>query len=259
MKLIALISDFGTRDGYVGEMKGALVSSCPEARLVDVTHDIEPGDVGSAAWTLDRIWSRFPAGTVYLVVVDPGVGSDRRAVAARRDGRWFVGPDNGILAGTGPPVPDQAWEIDPEAMGLPAPSTTFHGRDVFAPAAAYLSCGKDPSGLGPPLDISTLERLERPRAERIGEAIRGEVSHVDRFGNLITNIPGAWVNPTALIEVGGEVVSGLRTHYAMVEPGELVAVIGSGGTLEISVRSGSAAARLGATRRTAVRLRTHRD
>ena len=259
MKLITLITDFGTRDGYVGEMKGVLLSACPEVQLVDVTHDIEPGDVPGAAWTLARIWDRFPAGTVHLVVVDPGVGSQRRAVTAVRTERWFVGPDNGILDPGDDRLADAAWEIDPAAMGLPAPGNTFHGRDVFAPAAAWLAAGREPSGLGEALDPRTLVRRDRRKADRVGEAVRGEVSHVDRFGNLITNIPAPWATPTALVEISGEVMSGVRTHYATVEPGELVAVIGSGGMLEVSVRDGSAEARLGACRGSAVLLRTHRD
>ena len=259
MSIVTLITDFGTRDGYVGEMKGVILSACSSARIVDVTHDIEPGDVAGAAWVLGRIWERFPPDTVHLVVVDPGVGSDRVALAARVADRWFVGPDNGVLStGMEGPV-DDARRIDPAGMGLPAPSTTFHGRDVFAPAAGWLAAGHPSDGLGPPVDPAQLRRFSAPVPTRVGDAARGEVVRVDRFGNLITNIPASWVNPTALVEVGGQVISGLRTHYAMVEPGDLVALIGSGGTLEISVRNESAAARLDARRGARVSVRAHRD
>jgi S-adenosylmethionine hydrolase len=259
MAIVTLITDFGTRDGYVGEMKGVLLERCPSADLVDVTHDIEPGDVAGAAWVLGRVWSRFPEGTVHLVVVDPGVGGDRRAVAVQQDGRWFVGPDNGLITRAMREEPGDGRLIDQDTLGLAPASVTFHGRDLFAPAAAWLAGGGDRDRLGGPVDPADLVRLDLPDPERLGAAVRGHVWHVDRFGNLITDIPSAWVSPTALVEVGGEEVSGLRTHYGAAEDGELLALIGSGGTLEISVRNGSAAARLSAGRGDRVSVRTHRD
>jgi S-adenosylmethionine hydrolase len=259
MTIVTLITDFGTRDGYVGEMKGVLLRRCPTASLVDVTHDIEPGDIPGAAWVLGRVWARFPEGTVHLVVVDPGVGGDRRALAVEHDGCWFVGPDNGLISRAIPGEPSQARLIDSESLGLAPASVTFHGRDVFAPAAAWLASGGDADRVGGSLAPSELARLDLPAPERFGAAARGHVWHVDRFGNLITDIPGAWVNPTALVEVGGEEVSGLRTHYGAGEAGELLALIGSGGTLEISVRNGNAAERLSAGRGDRVNVRTRRD
>lgn len=261
MAIVTLITDFGTRDGYVGEMKGVILDRCPGATIVDVTHDIDPGDVESAAWTLGRIWDRYPAGTVHLVVVDPGVGGARRAVALQHGGRWFVGPDNGLAsrARGGGDAPETVYRIEPESLGLRPASVTFHGRDLFAPAAAWLASGSDPGAVGAALDPADLARLDLPVPERVGASVRGRVAHVDRFGNLITDIPGSWVSPTALVEVAGEEVSGLRTHYGAAEPGELLALIGSGGTLEVSVRNGSAAARLSAGRGARVNVRTHRD
>ena len=259
MAIVTLITDFGTRDGYVGEMKGVLLERCPTASLVDVTHDIEPGDIPGAAWVLGRIWGRFPEGTVHLVVVDPGVGGDRRAVALEHDGRWFVGPDNGLVTRAISGEPSRACSIDSESLGLASVSVTFHGRDLFAPAAAWLAGGGGLDRVGRAIDPAELVRLEFPAPERAGLAVRGHVWHVDRFGNLITDVPGAWVSPTALVEVGGEEVSGLRTHYGAGEDGELLAFIGSGGTLEISVRNGSAAERLSAGRGDRVNVRTHRD
>ncbi len=259
MAIVTLITDFGTRDGYVGEMKGVLLERCPTAQLVDVTHDIDPGNVWGAAWVLGRVWDRFPAGTVHLVVVDPGVGGDRRAVIVERGGRWFVGPDNGLISRAIPGETSGARSIDPEALDLVPASTTFHGRDLFAPAAAWLAGGGDPERMGEAVDASALVRLDFPAPERTGAAVRGHVAHVDRFGNLISDIPGAWVSPTALVEVGGEEVSGLRNHYGAAEDGELLALIGSGATLEIAVRNGSAAARLSAGRGDRVNVRTHRD
>jgi S-adenosylmethionine hydrolase len=259
MAVVTLISDFGTRDGYVGEMKGVLLERCPSAHLVDVTHDVVPGDILGAAWVLGRVWARFPIGTVHLVVVDPGVGGERRAVAVEHEGRWFVGPDNGLISRAIPGDPSQSRSIDSESLGLAPVSLTFHGRDLFAPATAWLAGGGDPDRVGRAIDPAELVRLELPAPERLGLAVRGHVAHVDRFGNLITDIPGAWVSPTAVVEVGGEEVTGLRTHYGAAEPGELLALIGSGATLEISVRNGSAADRLSAGRGDRVSVRTHRD
>jgi S-adenosylmethionine hydrolase len=259
MAIVTLITDFGTRDGYVGEMKGVLLERCPAATVVDVTHEIEPGNIPGASWVLGRVWERFPEGTVHLVVVDPGVGGQRRAVVLKQDGRWFVGPDNGLITRAISGEPSEARAIDPDSLGLAPASVTFHGRDLFAPAAAWLAGGGAPDRVGRAIDPAKLVRLEFPAPERVGVAVRGHVAHVDRFGNLITDIPGPWVSPTALVEVGGEEVSGLRTHYGAAGPGELLALIGSGGMLEISVRNGSAAERLSAGRGDRVSVRTHRD
>lgn len=259
MAIVTLITDFGTRDGYVGEVKGVLLERCPTAVLVDITHDIDPGDVEGAAWVLRRVWERFPAGTVHLAVVDPGVGGERRALAVRHEDRWFIGPDNGLISEAIPGDPLEVRAIDSGSLGLAPASVTFHGRDLFAPAAAWLVGGGSPEQMGGPVEPSELVRLAFPAPERLGAAIRGHVAHVDRFGNLITDIPSTWVSPTALVEVCGEEVSGLRTHYGAAESGELLALIGSGGTLEVAVCNGSAAERLSAGRGDRVRVRTHRD
>lgn len=258
MSVVTMMTDFGLGDSYVGEMKGVILSSCPGAAVVDITHTVEPGDVVGATWILDRVWNRFPAGTVHLAVVDPGVGTDRVPLAARVAGRWFVGPDNGLLGAAIGPV-EEAFSIDAAAMELPPPSTTFQGRDLFAPAAAWLASGRQPSGLGPPVDPAVLKRFTPPEARRVGDSVRGEVLRVDHFGNLVTNIPSGWISPTALVEIGGHVVSGMRTHYGTVEVGELLALVGSGGTLEVSVRGESAAARLRVGRGAPVNVRAHRD
>lgn len=259
MAIVTLITDFGTRDGYLGEMKGVLLRRAPDATPVDVTHDVGQGDVTHAAWVLARVWGRFPPGTVHLVVVDPGVGGERRAVAIEHDGRWFIGPDNGLISFALPPGAGAVRRIEAESLDLEPGSVTFHGRDLFAPAAAWLAAGGAPDRVGPALDSAELVRLDVPAPERLGAAIRGRVVHVDRFGNLISDVPGGWVSPTALVEVGGVEISGLRSHYAAVDDGELLALIGSGGTLEVSVRNGSAADRLGAGRGDPIAIRTHRD
>lgn len=241
MTAVTLLTDFGTADGYVGEMKGVLVSG-GAGRLVDVSHEIGRGDVRGGAWALRRVWSRYPAGTVHLVVVDPGVGSERRAVAVRAADRWFVGPDNGLLTWVMREHPvESAAELDPRRAGLEAVSDTFHGRDLFAPAAARLASGGEAGSVGDPVGPGSLTTFEVAEASRRPDGgLRGEVWHVDRFGNLVTNVPVGWLPERPVARVGGTAVRGLRGSYAEVEPGELLLTRGSMGTLEVSVRDGSA-------------------
>jgi hypothetical protein len=260
MPIVTLITDFGTSDGYVGEVKGAILSADPGATLVDVAHDVPPGDVEAAAWILSRVWHRYPTGTVHLVVVDPGVGGARRALAMESGGRWFVGPDNGVVSrALGENEPDAVWELDPDRCAPGTLSSTFHGRDLFAPAAARILSGADPAALGDPVEFESLRRLDLGFPTRSRDCVRGHVAHVDRFGNLITDIPASWVSPSALTELSGVEISGVRLSYTSVEPGQLVAVIGSAGTLEISVREGSAAEHLSARRGEPVLVRPERD
>lgn len=260
MGILTLITDFGTADGYVAEMKGVVLGRAPGTVLIDATHEIAPGDVEAAAWVLDRVWDRFPAGTVHLVVVDPGVGTERRPVAVRAAGRWLVGPDNGVATRVlARAAPEDARELDRDRCAEGAVSPTFHGRDLFAPAAALLASGRDARELGEAVDPASLVRIPLSEAVRVGHVVRGRVVHVDRFGNLITNIPGASVAPSALVEVAGTVVSGVRVAYALGETGRPLTVIGSGGMLEISVRDGNAAEQLRAGRGAEVRVRAERD
>ena len=259
MGIVTLTTDFGTADGYVGEVKGVILSVAPDAVIVDVTHEIPPGDVDDASWVLNRLWDRFPEGTVHVVVVDPGVGGPRRPVTVRLRRRWFVGPDNGLLtdAMAGRAV-EEARVLRPESFAAGKPSATFHGRDVFAPAAGWLASGRPALGLGPNITAIDLIVRERQEPTRVGSAVRGHVVHVDRFGNLITDIPSAWLAPTALVEVEGQAISGVKSSYGSVAPGELVALIGSVDTLEISVREGSAAERLRVRRGQEVRASSER-
>ena len=260
MGIVTLITDFGTADGYVGEIKGVILSAAPEATLVDVAHDIQPGDVESAAWVLRRVWERYPAGSVHVVVVDPGVGGPRRPLAVRTRDRWYIGPDNGTLSRVLPAGSQGSpWALDPRRY-TPGPiSSTFHGRDAFAPAAALLVAGRPPEELGTPLSAADLVRLDLPEPQRSRDCVRGRVAHVDRFGNLITDVPASWIAPSALTEIAGFGISGVRSGYTSVEPDRLVAVIGSAGTLEIAVRDGSAADRLSVGRGEPVSVRPERD
>ncbi len=255
MSVVTITTDFGTKDGYVGEVKGVLATRAPEAALVDVAHDVTPGDVRGAAWILGRIWSRFPVGTVHLAVVDPGVGGARTPVAVRVAERWFVGPDNGLLTFVSRAFSvEEARRIDLAIGGSP-PSDTFHGRDVFAPAAAHLSAGMDPRRIGPEVEGGQIVELPLPRPARQGDSLHGHVLHVDHFGNLITNLPNDDLPPSPRVMISGVTVPTLSRSYGAVGRGELLASLGSGGTLEIAVRDGSASERLGVDRDEEVEVR----
>jgi S-adenosylmethionine hydrolase len=235
--LITLLSDFGDADSYVAEVKGVLLSRVHGAALVDITHQIQPGDVHAAQYTLSRAWHRFPRETVHLAVVDPGVGTERRALAAAAAGHYFVAPDNGLLS---------FLPLDAQFVSLPIPpgaAPTFHARDVFAPAAGQLALGAALTHLGQA--ISDPHRAPLPAPRQDGGAAIGEVIYVDRFGTLISNIPAGLARPGARVTIGATDVGELRRTFADVEPGQLVAFVGSNDTVEIAVRDGSAAKRLG--------------
>jgi S-adenosylmethionine hydrolase len=246
MPIITLLTDFGTADGYVGEMKGVLLSLAPTATIVDVAHDVPAHDVDAARLTLARYWRRYPAGSVHLVVVDPGVGTNRAALAIASDGRFLVGPDNGVLS-------PALLSRDARAISVPIPagaSTTFHGRDVFAPAAARLATGVALETLGEPWQTPVVRRTPEPRRTGDG-ALHGEVITVDRFGNAITNLAGT--GGTRVVVRNREVR--LRRTYAELEASELGAIVGSNGFVEIVLREGRAADVLELARGTPVILR----
>jgi hypothetical protein len=299
--IITLMTDFGDKDGYVAQMKGVLLGIQPRATLVDISHRIAPQAILEGALVLRETVPHFPEGTIHLAVVDPGVGSSRRAVVARTRLGWLVGPDNGLLwpaaqeaargvaaaagAAAAAAAPVQATTGGAAAMAAPAQtaggaaggalgqwfqladpryqqplvSPTFHGRDVFAPAAAHLSTGVAAEEMGPAvLDPVPFEIPEAtPRAG--GEAVDGEVLRVDRFGNLVTNVAGAHVLRLGLgqviVEVAGEALRGVADSYASAPAGGMVCVVGSAGYLEVAESGGSAASRLGAGPGTRVTVR----
>jgi S-adenosylmethionine hydrolase len=247
--IITILTDFGTADGYVGEVKGVLATRAPGGRIVDISHDIGAQDVDGARLALARYWRRFPEGTVHLVVVDPGVGSTRAAIAVASDGRMLVGPDNGVLS-------PALLIAGARVVALPVPhhaAPTFHGRDVFAPAAAALASGVPIDELGPAVDDAVVRRT--PEAKRLDDgAIAGEVIAVDRFGNLITNL----VAPRGgTVEIASRVIP-LSRVYADVDAGALTALVGSSGLVEVAVRDGSAARTLEIRRGAPVVLRPPR-
>jgi S-adenosylmethionine hydrolase len=238
--VVTLTTDFGTRDAYVAAMKGVILGVCPQATLVDISHEVPPQDVRTGAFLLAEAAPWFPAGTIHLAVVDPGVGSSRRAVAIETQKATLVGPDNGIFARLLCADPmRRAVEITNPRYRRVEVSTTFHGRDLFAPAAAHLACGLDLMELGPAVEELSDLPIPSPRLEP-GLAL-GEVIHVDRFGNLITNLEGHELPEHPSVQVEGGPPVGLCRTYADVAPGSLLALIGSSGFLEISVRDGSAA------------------
>jgi S-adenosylmethionine hydrolase len=247
MALVTLLTDFGLSDTYVGQVKGAVLTVCPEARLVDLTHAVPAQDVRTGAFHLWSAVRAFPAGTIHLAIVDPGVGSARRAVAVRcARGDFFVGPDNGLL---GPAIERLggvavAVVLDRPSFWRADASSTFHGRDIFGPIAGHLGRGTGLKPLG-----SALRRLERPFAfpepQRAGTSLRGEVLYVDSYGNLVTNITGSGLPARFQVEIRGQSVAH-RAFYGAAQPGELLALVGSTGLLEISARDDSAARTLGA-------------
>ena len=240
MTFITLLTDFGTTDSYLAEMKGVLLSSAPSSVIIDVSHGVSPGDIRSAAYILGRTWHRFPPGTIHIVVIDPGVGSPRAALALRAHGHYFTGPDNGVFT---PVLKDTEVEV----VTLPTPewaSPTFHGRDVFAPAAAALANGESVAGLGPAF-AALPQRLAYTVPHYEGKTVVGEVVYIDRFGSLITNLTTELVPRYATVEVEDLDLGPLKRTFEDVSNGGLLAYVGSDGAVEIAVRNGSAARRLG--------------
>jgi S-adenosylmethionine hydrolase len=249
--VMSLLTDFGLADTYVGQVKGAILAVSPTATLVDLTHDVPPQDVRAGAFLLWSAVEAFPVGSIHLAVVDPGVGSSRRAIAVRSArGDVFVGPDNGLLV---PAVLrlggiDLAVELTEPRYWRPRPSRTFHGRDVFGPVAAHLANGVPIETVGQRIADLVELHLPEPRG------LAGEVIHVDRYGNLVTNLLATSLPARFEVTIQGHTVEA-APQYQAVQPGALLALVGSAGLLEISVRDGSAAARTGATRGTPVTVK----
>jgi S-adenosylmethionine hydrolase len=250
MAIITLTTDFGTRDSFVGAMKGVVAGIAPDARVIDLTHDIAAGDVRAGAFALATAVPCFPAGSIHVAVVDPGVGSERQAIAVRTPQGFFVGPDNGVLS----------WALraskgievrrltNPDWWRRPV-SRTFHGRDIFAPVAAHLAAGASFADAGDSLD--DIVRLPWPALTAKAGSCAGEVLHVDHFGNAITNIPADAVPPGAIerdtvrFHLTGAQTVPLGDCYAAVAPGAALAVPGSSGFIEIAINGGDAARTLG--------------
>ena len=250
--IIALLTDFGTRDHYVGAMRGVALGICPDATLVDITHDIEPQDILGGALELAAAFRYFPPATVFLCVVDPGVGSARRGIAAAAGGYQFVAPDNGLLAIVFKQTePTQVVELTERMYARPAVSRTFEGRDRFAPAAAWLAKGVELSAFGAPLSDWQSIDVPAPHADRA--QLSGVVVRVDRFGNLVTNIDRRTFDMFAAgrrvqIAAADHPIASVVATYADSGAGSVCALFGSSDHLEIALSGGSAAERLGLTR-----------
>lgn len=257
MSVITLSTDFGLSDSFVGTMKGVILNRAPRATIVDLTHGIAPGDVRAGAFALLTGYRYFPQRTVHVVVVDPGVGSARRAIAVQTRDFCFVGPDNGVLSwALAHETVRSVRLIGNERLWLQPVSRTFHGRDVFAPVAAYLARGGTFERLGPA--VTDFVQLPWPRVQEADGNLVGEVLVVDRFGNAITNLP----EPSAPAKPAGNVVLAGRRRscrvagcYDAVPTGRAVAVFGSSGFLEIAINGGSAATQLRLRAGTRVTLR----
>jgi S-adenosylmethionine hydrolase len=238
---IALLTDFGTADPYVGIVKGVIASIHPEARVIDICHELPPQSVGAACRMLSVAAPHFPDGTIFLAVVDPGVGTARRPIAARTDRHIFVAPDNGLLSFA---RPAEIRILDREELFLRPVSSTFHGRDVFAPVAARLAAGLPFREVGS--RVRSMRRLTLPRPVRKGGALVGHVVWIDRFGNAVTDIEGSAVRRGSRVRLKGATIAGLSRTYGDHKRGTLIALIGSSDHLEISLVNGSAAGALGA-------------
>ena len=242
--LITLLTDFGTQDHYVASMKGVILSIHSRCALVDITHQVTPHNVEEAAFLLANAYSFFPKGTIHLCVVDPGVGGPRKAILMMAGGHFFVGPDNGLFTLV-------AWRENVKGVialtrsrfFLPAVSATFHGRDIFAPVAAHLSLGVKPQAFGSRIEDWVKLKFPQPRI-REGK-LSGEIIHIDAFGNLITNVREQGLfefarGSSPVLRVGRRTIRGIRRGYWEGKPSEPMALIGSSGFLEISVREGNA-------------------
>ncbi|MGH2500217.1 MAG: SAM hydrolase/SAM-dependent halogenase family protein [Candidatus Limnocylindria bacterium] len=248
-RVVTLTTDYGGRDGYAAALKGVILSDAPDATVVDVTHEIAPGDVLQAAWVLATTWRAFPEGTIHLAVVDPEVGSPRRGVAIAVDGHVFVGPDNGLFTLVIDRSADgRAYELTNRALWRQPPAPTFHGRDIFAPVAAALARGMAPEQVGTEVRAVQVLPAAKPTRRDDGSLV-GHIVHVDRFGNCVTDL-AADALPAAQVAVrcGGHRIDELVHYYAEAPRGRLVALVNSSGYLEVARRDGSAAEELGARR-----------
>lgn len=257
--VIALLSDFGSADHYAGTMKGVALGICPDVSLVDITHDIPAHDVLEGALQLAAACRYFPAGTIFLAVVDPGVGSARRGIAADTGDYRFVAPDNGVLTAILRELPPKrVVELTERRYARPTVSRTFEGRDRFAPAAAWLAKGIQLTALGRPVHDYVLLDIPEPVAE--ADELRGTVLRVDRFGNAITNVDRRTLEKFAAgqmiaIAAGAHVISRLVATYAEIAAGEVCALYGSTDHLELARSGASAAAELGLARGSIVEIR----
>ncbi len=243
--IITLLTDFGTRDHFVGSIKGVILGVNPNATLVDLSHEIEPYRIEGAGYILKASYRRFPRKTIHLAIVDPGVGSARRPILAATGNYFFIAPDNGLLSEVlEDDAPARVFHITADHYFLNPISATFHARDIFAPVAAWLSKGVDCSHFGPV--IEDYHKRPIPRVESDGASVKGAVVYIDRFGNLITNITRRDLEPwlaekkDPAVTIKGKTIRGLKAYYGQAGSGELAALINSDDLLEIFCSQASA-------------------
>lgn len=244
--LITLLSDFGISDEYVAVMKGAIAQVDPMLRVIDITHQIPPQNIAAARFCLMNATPYFPVGSVHIAVVDPGVGGKRRAVAVELAQGFLVAPDNGLLDGvlSKNSVISAVELTNPDYWLTSQPSTTFHGRDIFAPVGAHLANGVSLQKLGQEINPESLVKLDLPECSQKDDSIMGCIQYIDHFGNLVTNIPQSYVGgKNWSVEIKGRKIK-LRDTYSDVKIGEVIALVGSHGWVEISVNSGNAKLKL---------------
>jgi S-adenosylmethionine hydrolase len=245
-QVITLLTDFGTQDAYVGVMKGVISSISPQAQIIDLTHAIPPQDLYSARFNLLNAVPYFPEYTIHVVVVDPGVGTSRRGIAVQTDAGILVGPDNGVMSGVWQQFRIQkAVDLtNPQFWRVPTPSTTFHGRDIFAPVAAHIARGAPLEQLGNGVTPESLERIDLPPLSRGEKFVRGGIQYIDHFGNGITTIPADAVKGDPWQVLIGQTELPWCSTYGAVLPGQPLALVGSHGWVEVATNQGNAAQRL---------------
>jgi len=255
--ILTLTTDFGLDDHYVGAMKGVVLGICPDARIVDISHGVRPFEISEGAYTIAQAWRCFPAGTVHVVVVDPGVGSSRRPILVEAGRHYFIAPDNGVLAMVYLKETAKVRLISNESLYRRPVSRTFHGRDIFAPVAAHLAAGLSPAHIGDPIDNYLKPDFVKPH--RAGKRTWiGQILKIDHFGNIVTNFHVEDYGDLALrnfqMELGPVTVTALGNNYAERAPGELFVILGSSGYYEVSLSQGSAAGKIKCETGTAIEL-----
>lgn len=261
-KIITLTTDFGLQDYYVSAMKAVILEVAPNVRLVDISHEVPDQDIMAGAWIVKNSTPLFPANSIHLVVVDPGVGTERNPIALEIDGRYYVGPDNGIFSLLTDDSEFNAVRLTNKKFWRDTPSNTFHGRDIFAPVAAHLSQGIALEELGEPLEELEMYRWAQPIADRDG--LQGWIIHIDKFGNLITNLPESMIEEAigdrdVKIYVGNTILNEIVPTFGSVTEGEPAAYIGSAGMLEVGINKGNAAEMLSVQKGAQISLVLQKD
>jgi S-adenosyl-L-methionine hydrolase (adenosine-forming) len=245
--ILTLTTDFGLADHYVGAMKGVILGICPRAQIVDISHQVTPFAIAEGAYLVAQAYACFPKRTIHVAVVDPGVGSKRRAILLEAAGQYFVGPDNGVFSIVMAREKHKSRAISNERFFRHPVSRTFHGRDVFAPVGAHLAAGVPAARMGKIVPGAVQADLERPQA-----------LHIDRFGNVVTNLRSADLEGKRIsLEIGRTKISAVASHYAEMAPGRLFLIEGSSGFIEVSMNCGSAAERVGCRAGATIQVKLH--